>query len=70
MTAVSKNMYIDKLVDIINEYNKIQHKAIKMKPAEVTDNTYIDSIKKVNDKDPKLKVSDQVAISKYKKALV
>ena len=29
-------------------------------------NTYIDSIKVVNDKDPKFKVGDPVRISKYK----
>ena len=37
-----------------------------MKPIEVKDNTYIDSIKEVNDKDPKFKVGDHVRISKYK----
>ena len=39
---------------------------MKMKPIEVKDNTYIDSIEEVNDKDPKLKVGDHVRISKYK----
>ena len=37
-----------------------------MKPIDVKDNTYIDSVKAVNDKDPKLKVVDHVRISKYK----
>ena len=37
-----------------------------MKPTEVKDNTYIDSIKEVNDKDSKFKVGDHVRISKYK----
>ena len=37
-----------------------------MKPIEVKDNTFIDSIKEVNDKDPKFKGSDHVRISKYK----
>ena len=37
-----------------------------MKPIEVKDNTFIDSIKEVNDKDPKFKVRDHVRISKYK----
>ena len=37
-----------------------------MKPVGVKDNTYIDSNKKVNDKDPKFKVADHVRISKYK----
>ena len=66
MTAVSKNVYIDKLDDIVNEYNNTYHRTIKMKPIEVKDNTYIDSIKEVNDKDPKFKVGDHVRISQYK----
>ena len=66
MTAVSKNVYIDKLDDIVNEYNNTYHRTIKMKPIEVKDNTYIDSIKEVNDKDPKFKVVDHVRMSKYK----
>ena len=37
-----------------------------MKPIDIKDNTYIDSIKKVNDKDPKFRVVDHVRISKYK----
>ena len=37
-----------------------------MKPIEVKGNTYIDSIKEVNDKYPKFKISDYVRISKYK----
>ena len=45
MTVVSKNVYIDKLDDIVNEYNSTYHRIIKTKPIEVKDNTYIDSIK-------------------------
>ena len=37
-----------------------------MKPIEVKDNTYIDSIKEVNGKDPNFKVGDHVRLSKYK----
>ena len=37
-----------------------------MKPIDVKDNTYIDSKKEVNDKDPKFKVGDHVRISTYK----
>ena len=65
MTLVSKNVYIDKL-DIVGEYNTTYHRTIKMKPIDVKDNTYIDSKKEVNDKDPKFKVGDHVRISKYK----
>ena len=53
MTAVSKNVYIDKLDHIINEQNNSYHRTIKMKPIEDKDNTYINSIKEVTDKDPK-----------------
>ena len=57
-------MYIDKLDDIVNEYNNTYHRTIKMEPVDVKDNTYIDSIKShSNDKDPKFKVGDHVRIS-------
>ena len=65
MTAISKNVYIDKLDDIVNEYNNT-YRTIKMKPADVKDNTYIDFKKEVNDKGPKLKIGDYVKICKYK----
>ena len=66
MTSVSKNVYIDKLDDIVKKYNNTYHTSIKMKPVDVKDNTYIDFKKEVNDKDPKFKVGDHVRISKYK----
>ena len=37
-----------------------------MKPVDVKDNTYTDSNKEVNDKDPKFKAGDQLRFSKYK----
>ena len=46
--------------------NNTYHRPIKMKPADVKDNTNIDFKKNVNDKDPKFKVGDHVIISKYK----
>ena len=66
MTSVSKNIYIDKLDDIVNKYNNTCHSTIKMKPVDVKSNTYIDSNKEINDKDPKFKIGDIVRISKYK----
>ena len=63
MSSISKNVYIDKLDD---EYNNTYHTAIKMKPADVKDNTYINADKEINNKDPKFKVGDHVGISKYK----
>ena len=66
MTSISKNVYIDKLDDIVNEYNNTYHREIKMKPTDVRDNIYINIGKEVSDKDPKFKVGDHVKISKYK----
>ena len=71
MAAISKNVYIDKLDDIVDEYNNTYHRTIKMKLVDVKDNTYIDSMelhseKEVNNKDPKFKIGDYVRISKYK----
>ena len=61
-----KNVSINNLGNIVNEYNNTYHITIKMKPVDVKDNTYIDSIKEVNDKDFKFKVDDHLRISKYK----
>ena len=66
MTSISRNVYIDKLNDIVNKYNNTYHRTIKMKPIDVKDNTYINIGEEVNDKDPKFKVGDHVIISKYK----
>ena len=66
MTSISKNVYIDKLDDIVDAYNNTYHKTIKMKPTDVKDNTFINIGKEVNDNDSKFKVGDYVRISKYK----
>ena len=68
MTSISKNVYIDKLGDIVNEYDNTYQRTIKMIPVDVKDKTYIDSMELLcsNDKDPKFKVGDLVRISKYK----
>ena len=55
-------MYIDKLGDIVDEYDNTK---LKMKPTDVKDNTYIDFGEEVNDNDPKFKVGDHMTISKY-----
>ena len=66
MTSVSQNMYIDKLDEIVCEYNNTYHRTINMEPVDVKDNTYIGFKKEVNDTDPKFKVGDHARISKYK----
>ena len=66
MTSISQNVFIDKLDDLVNKYNNSYHCMIKMKPIDVKSNTYIDSSKEINDKNPKFKIGDKVRISKYK----
>ena len=66
MNSISKNVYNDKLDDIIHKYNNKKHRTIKMKPIDVKGNTYINIGKEVNDNDPKFKVDDYVRISKNK----
>ena len=66
MTSISKNVYIDKLDNIMDEYNNPYHTTIKMKPIDVKDNTYINTDKEINDEYPKFKVGVRVRISKYK----
>ena len=65
-SSISKNVYIDKLDDIVDKYNNTYHTTIKIKPIDVKDNTYINSNKEINNKDPKFKVGNRVRISKYK----
>ena len=66
MNSISKNFYIDKLDDIVTKYNNTYHNTIKMKPADVKSNKYIDSSKEVNEKIPKFKIGHNIRISKYK----
>ena len=65
-TALSKNVYFDMLADIVDKYNNTVHRKIKMKPIDVTSDSYAeyneDSIKT----EDKFKVGDRVRISKYK----
>ena len=49
MTSISKNVCVDKLDHIVNEYNNTYHRAIEMKSVDVKDNPYIDSSKEDND---------------------
>ena len=52
MTAISKNIYSYVLDDIVNKYNNTVHKTFKMKPIDVTDNSYPEYNKDFNKKDP------------------
>ena len=66
MAAISKNVYFDVLDDIVDKYNNTVHRTIKMKPIDVTDDSYAEYNEDFNKKDPKFKVGDHVRISKYK----
>ena len=66
MTSISKNVYTDKLDDIVNEYNNKCHRTTKMKPIDVKSSNHVEYNVNSNDKDPKFQVGDHVRISKYK----
>ena len=52
MTSVSKNVYIDKLDNLVNKYNNTYHSKFKMK-LDVKSSIYINFTKEINDKDAK-----------------
>ena len=66
MTAVPKNVYLDKLDDIVDVYNNTYHRTIKMKPVDVMSGNYIEYNVNSNDEDSEFQVGDNVRISKYK----
>ena len=66
MTVISKNVYFDVLDDIVNKYNITVCRSIKMKPSDVTSDSYAEYNENSNEKDSKFKVGDRVSISKYK----
>ena len=47
ISSVSKNVYIDKLDDIVNKYNNTYLRTIKMEPFDVNPNMYFDFNKKI-----------------------
>ena len=57
---------MDVLDDVVNKYNNTVHRSIKMKPTDVTSDSYAEYNEDSNKKDPKFKVGDHVRISKYK----
>ena len=48
MTSISKNVYIDKLDNIVNKYKNTYHSTIEKKSVHVKPNTYIDSGKEIS----------------------
>ena len=66
MTVVSKNVYFDVLDDVVNKCNNTVHRTIKMKPIDVTSDSYAEYNEDFNKKYPKFKVGNHVRILKYK----
>ena len=66
MTRVGKNVYFNVLDNIVDKYNNTYHSSVKMKPKNVTDNSFAEYSEESNKKSPKFKVGDHVRISKYK----
>ena len=56
MTAVSKNVYFDVLDDIVNKYNNTVHRTIKMKPIDVSSDSYAECNEDSNKKSLNLKL--------------
>ena len=54
------------LDNIAYEHNNTVHRTIKMKPIDVTSDSYAEYNEDSNKKDPKFKVDDHVRISEYK----
>ena len=63
MTAISKNVYFN---DIVDEYNNTHHKTIKVKPVDGKIDSFAEYNEESIEKDPKFKAGDRVRISKYK----
>ena len=66
MATVSKNVYFNVLDDIVKKYNNTVHRTIKIKPIDVTSDSYTEYNQDSNVTKPKFKVGDHVSISKYK----
>ena len=65
MTAISKNVYFDMLDDVLINAITV-HRSIKVKPIDVTHDSYAEYNEDFNEKDLKFKVGDRVRISKNK----
>ena len=65
ITSISKNVSVEGLTEIVNEYYNTYYSTTKMKPTDVKPSTYIVFDKENNDKDPKFNVNDQVRKQNY-----
>ena len=70
MRAVSKNVYFDVLYDIVNKYNNTVLKTIKMKPIDITNDSYAEYNENPNKKDPKFKLVSMLEFQNIKTFLL
>ena len=70
MTPISKNVYFDVLDDIVNKYNNTVHRNIKMKPADVTGDSYVKYVKDLNKKILNLKLVTTLEFQNIKTILL
>ena len=66
MTTVGQNVYFNVLDNIVNKYNNTYHSSIKMKPKDVTGDSFVEYVEESNKKDPKFKIGDHVRILNIK----
>ena len=50
MTVISKNVYFNVLDDMVNRYNNTVHRTIKMKPIDVTNDSFAEYNEESNKK--------------------
>ena len=50
MTSFGKNVYFDVLGDIIRKYNNTVPSSIKIKPKDVTDDSFVEYVEESNKK--------------------
>ena len=70
VTAVSKMVYFDVLDDIGDKYNNTVHKVIKMKPIDVTDDSYAECNEDFNKKILNLKLVTMLEFQNIKTFLL
>ena len=66
MSAASKNVYMNKLDEIVVKYNKACYKTIKIKLADIKQGMYIGYCVEHYNEDLKLNIGDNVGTLKYK----
>ena len=59
-------MNVDKLDDIVNQYNNTYHRTMKIKSVDGKPSIYTEFNKENYKEGPKFKIGDQVRISKYR----